>query len=108
MTAKALFNSRAVLLALLASSLLASGVFPAFADTVWPRLESGMVVLLRHASAPGFGDPKGFQIGDCTTQRNLDEVGRTQGRRIDESFRQRGVKVTGVWSSQWWLYSGNR
>jgi len=101
LTAKSLFGLKAVLQALLASSLLASGVFPAFADTVWPRLESGMVVLLRHASAPGFGDPKGFQIGDCTTQRNLDEVGRTQARRIGESFRQRGVEVTAVWSSQW-------
>lgn len=50
---------------------------------------------------PGFGDPKGFVLGDCMTQRNLDESGQTQARRIGESFRQRGIEVAAVWSSQW-------
>ena len=58
-------------------------------------------MLLRHASAPGVGDPAGMRIGECTTQRNLDEVGRAQARRIGEAFRARGVAVGQVLTSQW-------
>ena len=42
----------------------------------------GSVLMLRHALAPGFGDPSNFQLGDCSTQRILDEVGREQSRQI--------------------------
>ncbi|BBO70388.1 hypothetical protein DSCA_43180 [Desulfosarcina alkanivorans] len=42
----------------------------------------GHVMMIRHANAPGTGDPDHFRIGDCSTQRNLDDRGRAQARRI--------------------------
>lgn len=76
---------------------------PARADTdVWKLMTApGHVVLMRHAEAPGFGDPPGLRIGDCATQRNLDEAGRAQARRIGEALRARGIAFDRVLSSQW-------
>lgn len=89
-------------------SLLVAGslpLMPASAQVIgtdaWAALQEGSILLLRHANAPGVGDPRGFRLGDCRTQRNLDESGRAQARRIGEQFRQRGVKVGAVMSSQW-------
>ena len=59
------------------------------------------MVLLRHAIAPGFGDPENFQVEDCTTQRNLSEDGRQQARSIGNAFRQNGITQAQVFSSQW-------
>lgn len=56
---------------------------------------------MRHALAPGTGDPAGFEVGDCSTQRNLDERGRAQARAIGEAFRTNGIAVDRVLSSQW-------
>jgi phosphohistidine phosphatase SixA len=67
----------------------------------WAALRSGAIVLLRHADAPGFGDPPGFMLGDCSTQRNLGETGRKQAHRIGENFRQQKVTPGKVLSSQW-------
>lgn len=67
----------------------------------WERIGDGTVVLFRHANAPGTGDPPGFRLGDCASQRNLDEAGRIQARRIGEAFRARGVVVGAVLSSRW-------
>ena len=91
---------RATLTALL---LVVSGFAAAQAadDGAWPVLQDGSIVLFRHADAPGIGDPAGFKLGDCSTQRNLGEAGRDQARRIGERFRSRGVKVGAVLSSQW-------
>lgn len=63
--------------------------------------DTGYVVMMRHALAPGTGDPSNFRLEDCSTQRNLSAQGRAQARRIGEAFRRRGVKVTRVLSSQW-------
>ena len=57
--------------------------------------------IMRHALAPGTGDPAGFTLGDCSTQRNLDDRGRAQARRIGEAIRGAGVTVGRVLSSQW-------
>jgi phosphohistidine phosphatase SixA len=65
------------------------------------ELKNADVVLLRHANAPGVGDPDGFKLGECSTQRNLDEIGRAQAIRIGELIRASRVKVGAVWSSQW-------
>ena len=73
----------------------------AASDAGWAALKDGHIVLFRHANAPGGGDPPGFKLGDCSTQRNLDDSGRAQARRIGEQFRQRGIKVGAVLSSQW-------
>lgn len=59
------------------------------------------VLMFRHALAPGNFDPPGFRLGDCTTQRNLDEEGRRQARQIGVWFTERGLKPTHVRSSPW-------
>ncbi len=61
----------------------------------------GRVLMLRHALAPGFGDPSNFQLRDCSTQRILDEVGREQSRQIGNAFQNVGLRFEGVYSSQW-------
>ena len=63
--------------------------------------EDGSIILFRHANAPGVGDPPGMVIGDCSTQRNLDERGREQARRIGKALRERGIVAGAVLSSQW-------
>jgi broad specificity phosphatase PhoE len=66
------------------------------------RMKSGgHVLMVRHAQAPGVGDPAGFKIGDCATQRNLDEAGRAHARAIGEWLRSRGIETARVYSSQW-------
>ncbi len=71
-------------------------------EDTWKALQSGGVIaMLRHARAPGTGDPAGFRLGACETQRNLNEVGRAQARALGGMFRERGVSVDGVYSSQW-------
>lgn len=64
-------------------------------------LGDGSIVLFRHADAPGVGDPPGFKLGNCSTQRNLDDTGRAQARRIGEQLRAQGVRVGAARSSQW-------
>jgi broad specificity phosphatase PhoE len=59
----------------------------------------GAVVVLRHSYAPGAFDPPGARLDDCSTQRNLDDSGRTQARRIGEAFRREGITVGAVLSS---------
>jgi broad specificity phosphatase PhoE len=69
-------------------------------ETVWEALRApGSVVILRHSYAPGGFDPPDARLDDCSTQRNLDEGGRAQARRIGEAFRQHGVTVGHVRSS---------
>jgi len=69
-------------------------------DPIWDALRTpGSVVVLRHSYAPGGFDPPTARLDDCTTQRNLDESGRAQARRIGEAFRQNGITVGPVLSS---------
>jgi phosphohistidine phosphatase SixA len=71
-------------------------------DTLWRSLRSGgHVALLRHALAPGTGDPAHFSLEDCQTQRNLSEQGRGQARRIGMRLRDNGIESAAVFSSQW-------
>ena len=62
---------------------------------------AGLIVLMRHAEAPGTGDPPGFRLGDCETQRNLDDRGRAQARRMGERLRELGIRQARILSSQW-------
>ena len=62
---------------------------------------AGLVVLMRHAEAPGTGDPPDFKLDDCATQRNLGDGGRAQAARIGERLRQLGVDQAQGLSSQW-------
>ena len=59
------------------------------------------VVFMRHALAPGYGDPDNFQIEDCYTQRNLDEAGRRQAEAIGRYFREHQITFTAILSSRW-------
>jgi len=66
-----------------------------------PAIEGNKVILIRHSIAPGSGDPSGFQIKDCNTQRNLNKEGIDQSKRIGELFKKNKIKIDQVLSSQW-------
>jgi broad specificity phosphatase PhoE len=59
------------------------------------------VLLMRHALAPGFGDPEKFVISQCNTQRNLDEVGQTQAKLLGLQFKKVGLILDKIYSSYW-------
>ena len=75
---------------------------PATTD-IWQELRTGRgyVVLLRHALAPGTGDPAGFRLGDCSTQRNLSAEGRLQAIAIGAQWRRERMPVDRVLTSRW-------
>jgi phosphohistidine phosphatase SixA len=72
-------------------------------DAAWRALcAGGVTLLLRHTSTePGVGDPQGFRLEDCTTQRNLSEAGRAEAVSIGRTVRERGVQISLVRTSQW-------
>lgn len=59
------------------------------------------VAVFRHAEAPGTYDPPGMRLGDCSTQRNLDDAGRNQARRLGAWFSAQGLEPLRVRSSPW-------
>ena len=63
--------------------------------------EGGYALMLRHATAPGVGDPDNFRLGDCASQRNLSDEGRAEARRLGERLRAKGIASAEVYSSQW-------
>lgn len=72
------------------------------APELWQALRSGAAVaLMRHAEAPGTGDPAGFRLDDCTSQRNLSAAGREQAARLGERFRSNGIAAAEIRSSAW-------
>jgi len=83
--------------------LAVSATTPARAsDEVAANLaEPGHIAIMRHALAPGGGDPANFTLDDCSTQRNLSEAGRRQARRTGDFLRSVGVEQARVFSSQW-------
>ncbi len=72
-------------------------------EALWGQLRAGNhVILVRHASTePGLGDPPGFRLGDCSTQRNLSEAGRAEARRIGARMRAERVPIARVYTSPW-------
>jgi phosphohistidine phosphatase SixA len=69
---------------------------------LWQELKKeNHFALIRHALAPGTGDPPDFNIRDCATQRNLSERGRNQARNIGRLLRAKGIHRAQVYSSQW-------
>lgn len=72
-------------------------------ERVWEALreDAGMVILYRHALAPGGGDPSDFDVKDCSTQRNLSDAGRRQARAMGDALRENKVNVRRVLSSPW-------
>jgi phosphohistidine phosphatase SixA len=84
--------------------LLALLAHPAHADeNLWALLrQGGQVVLVRHAvTDPGVGDPPGFKLDDCTTQRNLSAAGKLEAERLGAALKARGVPVARVLASPW-------
>lgn len=75
----------------------------ALADmALWAKLhEPGYFAIMRHATAPGTGDPGNFRIGDCSTQRNLNDIGRAEAVAAGQSARAGGITSAKVYSSQW-------
>jgi broad specificity phosphatase PhoE len=59
------------------------------------------VVFMRHALAPGFGDPVSFELEDCSTQRNLDANGRNQAQFIGRELLNSGIHFSEIFSSEW-------
>jgi len=59
------------------------------------------VLLMRHADAPGFGDPAGYQLDQCATQRNLGDYGKKQAALIGVWLKQQGISSANVMSSPW-------
>jgi phosphohistidine phosphatase SixA len=70
-------------------------------DMIKRMKTGGHILMIRHALAPGTGDPVNFRIGDCATQRNLDDRGRNQARSIGDWLREQGIGSARVYSSQW-------
>ena len=71
-------------------------------ETIWDEARKGnKVILIRHSLAPGGGDPAGFKIGDCKTQRNLNKVGIEQSKKIGKIFKDNKISIDKVLSSEW-------
>jgi broad specificity phosphatase PhoE len=93
--------SQAAVCALLAAACIASAADDD--DDVWAALQRGThVILVRHSvTTAGVGDPPGFKLDDCSTQRNLTEQGRAQARKLGEAVRARKLAIDRVLSSPW-------
>ena len=63
--------------------------------------DGGKLIFIRHAYAPGSGDPNNFTLNDCSTQRNLNKEGREQAKYIGEFFKKNEIKIYKVLSSEW-------
>ena len=71
-------------------------------DQAWNIVQGGnKIILIRHSLAPGGGDPPGFKIKDCKTQRNLNKKGINQSKKIGKLFKKNKVPVDQVLTSQW-------
>ena len=72
------------------------------AEANWKPAKNGdKIILIRHSLAPGGGDPPGFKIYDCNTQRNLNNKGVSQSKKIGKLFKKNKVPIDQVLSSQW-------
>jgi len=83
------------------TSLIAAGASADQTEVIDRLKFGGHILMIRHALAPGSGDPPNFIISDCSTQRNLDDSGRIQARNIGMWLRINGIKSARIYSSQW-------
>jgi phosphohistidine phosphatase SixA len=95
--------SLAIITALLISLLGQSAM--ANEEAIWDKLQGtnpkGYVLLLRHTIAPGVGDPENFKLNDCSTQRNLSQLGRDDAKAVGDWIKRRDIKISRVESSRW-------
>jgi phosphohistidine phosphatase SixA len=93
---------RAIFFALFSFGLSLPLVAAEDSAEAWEALRSGEAILMmRHALAPGMGDPARFELGDCSTQRNLNDEGRAQARSWKPFLAEHGIDEARVYSSQW-------
>jgi len=85
----------------LAAGLSRSGAAAAQQDALALLRQGGLLLFMRHANAPGIGDPPGFRIDDCGTQRNLSDRGRAQAIAVGDRLRGEGIRWDSVQSSRW-------
>ena len=85
------------------SALLTGGRLAAADRDLWQGLhEGGYLLLIRHAAThSGVGDPPGFRLAVCSTQRNLTEQGKRDARALGSALRERGIPLGPVLSSRW-------
>lgn len=96
-------SRRCRLIAAIAAALALTGSPARAEERLWEALRTGgTLLLMRHAQTePGTGDPPGFTLSECSTQRNLSPAGRAQAQRIGALLRERGVAVAEARSSRW-------
>ena len=70
-------------------------------DLLKQLTEGGKLIFIRHAYAPGSGDPNNFNLNDCSTQRNLSDRGKKQAEHIGSIFREYKIEIDEVYSSEW-------
>ncbi len=94
---------RFALLAIILGLCTAADIAGAGEAEAWSALRAGgHVALMRHADAPGgFGDPPGFKVEDCATQRNLSAKGRADARKIGTRLKSEGIAFETILSSPW-------
>lgn len=90
-----------LLVLLLVFAIFSASASAAEKDLIRQMLAGEVVLMIRHALAPGIGDPDDFKLDDCSTQRNLNDQGRTQAKAIGEWLRTRGINNAKLYSSQW-------
>ena len=90
-----------VCVAIIVFAVLAGTHLVAADDLVRQLKTGGHVLMIRHAHAPGTGDPDHFRVDDCTTQRNLNEQGRQQARGIGRWLQRQAITSARIYSSQW-------
>lgn len=94
---------RVAIFLLASAALSAAASAKGESDALWKALkQGGHVILIRHASTvPGTGDPPGFVLDNCATQRNLSDSGRDEAKQIGATFQKHGVPIGNVLSSRW-------
>ena len=71
-------------------------------DKVIESLKEGdKLIFIRHALAPGNGDPENFELQNCSTQRNLNEIGIQQSKKIGLIFKKNEIQIDNIYSSEW-------
>ena len=89
-----------LILYILLSIFFSSNSFPN--EKIISELQKGgNIIFIRHALAPGNGDPENIDLRDCTTQRNLDDRGIEQSKKIGEFFKKNNIPIDIVLSSEW-------
>ena len=70
-------------------------------NIIFELKKGGKLIFIRHAYAPGGGDPNNFDLNDCNTQRNLNDDGRLQSKKIGDFFKKNKISIEKVYSSEW-------